>query len=69
MIERSEDRDVLRGLSNAVISWKHRQAHDIKGFREVDDWLRKAEDVLRRAGYFGETAHDALEDDASGIDI
>lgn len=69
MIERTEAREVLRGLSNAIIGWKHKQAHDIKGFGEVDEWLRKAEDVLRRAGYFGETAHDALDEDASGIDI
>ncbi len=69
MIEHNEDRDTLRGLSNAVISWKYRQAHDVKGFGEVDEWLRKTEDILRRAGYFGETAHDALDDDSSGIDI
>jgi hypothetical protein len=56
-------------LSNAVISWKHRQAHDVRGFGKVNEWLRKAEDILRRAGYFGETAHDALDDDSSGIDI
>lgn len=69
MIENNEDRDILRGLSNAIISWKHRQAHDVKGFSEVNEWLRKAEDVLRRAGYFGETANDAFEEDSSGIDI
>ena len=69
MIEHNEDRDTLRGLSNAVISWKHHQAHDVKGFGEVNEWLRKAEDILRRAGYFGETAHDAFDEDSSGIDI
>lgn len=69
MIARTEARDVLRGLSNAIIGWKQRQAHDAKDFGEVDEWLRKAEDVLRRAGYFGETAHDAIDEDASGIDI
>jgi hypothetical protein len=69
MIEHNEERDVLRGLSNAVIGWKHRQAHDVTGFGEVNEWLRKAEDILRRAGYFGETANDAFDEDATGIDI
>ena len=65
MIEHNEDRDALRGLSNAIISWKYRQAHDARGFGEVNEWLRKTEDILRRAGYFGETAHDALDSDSS----
>jgi hypothetical protein len=69
MIERNEERDVLRALANAIISWKFHHAHDVEGFREVDKWLRRAEDVLRKAGYFGDAAHRALEDDASGIDI
>jgi len=70
MIERSEERDVLRALANAIISWKFRHAHDIEGFREVDECLRRAEDVLRRAGYFGDAAPRALEEDeATGIDI
>lgn len=69
MIEHNEDRDVLRGLSNAVIGWRQQQADDVKGFDEVDEWLRKAEDILRRAGYFGDTARDAFREDASGIDI
>jgi hypothetical protein len=69
MIERNEERDVLRALANAIISWKFHPAHDVEGFREVDKWLRRAEDVLRKAGYFGDAAHRSLEDDASGIDI
>ncbi|MEE8438114.1 MAG: hypothetical protein V3S07_00890 [Micropepsaceae bacterium] len=69
MIEHNEDRDVLRGLSNAVIGWRQHQDHDLKGFDEVDEWLRKAEDILRRAGYFGDNARDAFREDASGIDI
>jgi hypothetical protein len=69
MLERNEDRDALRGLANAIISWKFHHAHDVKGFREVDKWLRRADDILRRAGYFGDAARDGLEDDASGIDI
>ena len=69
MIEHNEDRDVLRGLSNAVIGWRQQQDHELKGFDEVDKWLRKAEDILRRAGYLGDTARDAFREDASGIDI
>ena len=69
MIETTEERDALRGLSNAIISWKHRQAHDVRGFDEVNEWLRKAEDILRRAGYFGETARDAFDNNSAGIDI
>jgi len=69
MIERTEARDVLRGLANAVIGWKHLHAHDAEGFREVDVWLRKAEDVLRKAGYFGDAAPRALEEDATASDI
>ncbi len=69
MIERTEARDVLRGLANAVIGWKHHHAHDAEGFREVDVWLRKAEDVLRKAGYFGDAAPRALEEDATSGDI
>jgi hypothetical protein len=69
MIERTEDRDVLRGLANAVIGWKHNHAHDARGFREVDEWLRRAEAVLRKAGYFGDEAPRSLEDDATAGDI
>jgi hypothetical protein len=69
MIERNEERDVLRRLANAIINWKFHHAHDAEGFREVDLWLRRADDVLRRAGYFGDAARSGLEDDASGIDI
>jgi hypothetical protein len=70
MLDRNEDRDALRALANAIISWKFRHAHDVEGFREVDECLRRAEDVLRRAGYFGDAAPLGLEeDDASGIDI
>jgi len=69
MIERNPDRDVLRGLANAIISWKFHHAHDVEGFREVDKWLRRADDVLRKAGYFGDAANRDLEDDTSGIDI
>ena len=69
MLERNEDRDALRALANAIISWKFHHAHNVEGFHEVDKCLRRAEDVLRRAGYFGDAARFALEDDASGIDI
>jgi hypothetical protein len=69
VIERNEDRDVLRGLANAIIRWKHRRAHDVEGFSDVDKWLRRADDVLRKAGYYGSEAQSALEDDATGIDI
>jgi hypothetical protein len=69
MLERNEDRNALRGLANAIISWKFHHAHDVEGFREVDKWLRRADDILRRAGYFGDAARSGLEDDASGIDI
>jgi hypothetical protein len=69
MLDRNEDRDALRALANAIISWKYHYAHDVQGFHEVDVCLRRAEEVLRRAGYFGDAALTALEDDASGIDI
>jgi hypothetical protein len=69
MIERSDERDVLRGLANAIIGWKHNHAHDAEGFREVDEWLRRAEAVFRKAGYFGDEAHRALEEDATAADI
>ena len=69
MVERNEDRDVLRGLANAIIGWKFHHAHDVEGFREVNRWLRRADDVLRRAGYFGDRARTGLDDDTSGIDI
>ena len=69
MIERHEDRDVLRGLANAIISWKHHRAHDVGDFRQVEKWLRRADDVLRKAGYYGAEAQSALEDDSSGVDI
>jgi hypothetical protein len=69
MIERNEDRDVLRGLYNAVISWKYHHAHDAEGFRQVEKWLRRSEDVLRKAGYFGDDAQRALDDDATAVDI
>jgi hypothetical protein len=69
MIERNEDRDVLRGLTNAIISWRHHHAHDVPHFRDVDKWLRRADDVLRRHGYFGDAAQRALDDPATGIDI
>ena len=69
MLERNEDRDVLRGLANAIISWKHRNAHDVEGFSDVDKWLRRADDVLRKAGYYGNAAQLAMEDDASAADI
>jgi predicted ArsR family transcriptional regulator len=70
MLDRTEDRDALRALANAIISWKFRHAHDVEGFREVDECLRRAEDVLRKAGYFGDAAPlELAEDDASGIDI
>jgi hypothetical protein len=35
----------------------------------VEKWLRRADDVLRKAGYYGDSAQSALEDDASGVDI
>jgi hypothetical protein len=69
MLDRNEDRDALRALANAIISWKFHYAHDAEGFREVDICLRRAEDVLRRAGYFGDAALSEVEDDSSGIDI
>jgi predicted ArsR family transcriptional regulator len=69
MLERNEDRDALRALANAIISWKARYAHDIDGFHDVEAALRRAEEVLRRAGYFGDAALDGLEEDATGIDI
>jgi len=69
MIERNEDRDVLRGLANAITGWRFHHAHDAESFREVETWLRRADDVLRRAGYFGDAALRAMEEDASGIDI
>jgi len=69
MLDRNEDRDALRALANAIISWKYRYAHDVEGFREVDFCLRRAEDVLRKAGYFGDAAALDSEDDVSGIDI
>lgn len=68
MLDRNEDRDALRALANAIISWKYRYAHNLEGFHEVDVCLRRAEDVLRKAGYFGDAA--ALDaEDATGIDI
>ena len=69
MLDRNEDRDALRALANAIISWKFHYAHDVEGFHEVDLCLRRAEDVLRRAGYFGDAALIEVEDDATGIDI
>ncbi len=70
MLDRNEDRDALRALANAIVSWKFRHAHDVEGFREVDECLRRAEDILRRAGYFGDAAPLTLgQDDATGIDI
>ena len=68
MLERNEDRQALRALANAIISWKHRHAHDVEGFGEVDACLRRAEAVLRKAGYFGDGARSGLDEDA-GIDI
>jgi hypothetical protein len=68
MLERNEDRDALRALANAVISWRHRYAHDAHGFQDVERCLRRAEEVLRRAGYFGDM-QDGFREDASGIDI
>jgi hypothetical protein len=41
----------------------------VKSFSEVNEWLRKAENILRRAGYFGDTARDAFDEDSSGMDI
>jgi hypothetical protein len=70
VLERNEDRDVLRGLANAIIAWKHRHAHDVEGFRDVDKWLRRADDVLRKAGYFGNAAQRLIEEeDATAADI
>jgi hypothetical protein len=70
VLEGNEDRDVLRGLANAVIGWKHRHAHDAEGFREVDQWLRRADNVLRKAGYYGNAAQRAMEEeDATSGDI
>jgi hypothetical protein len=70
MLDRNEDRDALRALANAIISWKFHHAHDVEGFREVDECLRRAEDILRRAGYFGDAApRELADDDATGIDI
>lgn len=69
MLDRNEDRDALRALANAIISWKFRYAHEAEGFHEVELCLRRAEDVLRRAGYFGDSVSLDSEDDASGIDI
>ena len=70
MLDRNEDRDALRALANAIISWKFHHAHDVEGFGEVDKCLRRAEAVLRKAGYFGDAAPLALEEDgASSIDI
>jgi predicted ArsR family transcriptional regulator len=69
MLDRNEDRDALRALANAIISWKLHRAHDVEGFQEVDKCLRRAEEVLRNAGYFGDAASLGLDDDASGIDI
>jgi hypothetical protein len=69
MLDRNEDRDALRALANAIISWKFHYAHDAEGFQDVDVCLRRAEDVLRRAGYFGDAALLEQEDDATGIDI
>jgi hypothetical protein len=70
MLDRNEDRDALRALANAIISWKFHYAHDAEGFHEVDLCLRRAEDVLRKAGYFGDAAAMLeLDDDASCIDI
>jgi hypothetical protein len=63
VIERNEDRDVLRGLANAIVSWKHHHAHDVEGFRDVNKWLRRADDVLRRAGYYGNDAQRAMEEE------
>jgi hypothetical protein len=68
MLERNEDRDALRSLANAIISWKYRYAHDLKGFEDVERGLRRAEEVLRRAGYFGDI-NDGFREDATGIDI
>jgi hypothetical protein len=39
MLERNEDRDALRALANAIISWKFHHAHNVEGFREVDKCL------------------------------
>lgn len=69
LLDRNEDRDALRALANAIISWKFHHAHDVQGFHQVDICLRRAEDVLRKAGYFGDAAMLELEEDASGIDI
>jgi len=50
-------------------SWRHLHAHDLEGFQQVELCLRRAEEVLLRAGYFGDVASQGLEEDASGIDI
>jgi hypothetical protein len=68
MLERNENLDALRALYNAIISWKLRYAQEVQGFHDVEVCLRRAEEVLRRAGYFGDAASDGLED-ASGVDI
>jgi hypothetical protein len=69
MLDRNEERDALRALANAIISWRYHHAHNVEGFHGVDKCLRRAEDVLRKAGYFGDAALIAEEEDASGIDI
>ena len=69
MLDRTDERDALRALSNAIISWRHRHAHDVQGIGEVDKCLRRAEEILLRAGYFGDAAVKAAEEDSTAIDI
>jgi len=69
MLDRTDERDALRALANAIISWRHHHAHNVPGFGEIDKCLRRVDDILRKAGYFGDAARDADEEDATGIDI